>query len=54
MTWGHLLFAGMTTVYILVGVALEERDLRHAFGGTYEDYRRQVGMIVPRIGRSGR
>lgn len=51
MTWGHLLFAGMTTAYILVGVLLEERDLKHAFGGTYEEYRRQVGMLVPRIGR---
>jgi protein-S-isoprenylcysteine O-methyltransferase Ste14 len=51
MTWGHLLFAGMTTAYILVGVFLEERDLKHAFGGKYEEYRRQVGMLVPRIGR---
>ncbi|HEY1378706.1 MAG TPA: isoprenylcysteine carboxylmethyltransferase family protein [Gemmataceae bacterium] len=47
MTWGHLLFAGMTTAYILVGVNLEERDLRAAFGIAYEDYRRQVGMVVP-------
>ena len=51
MTWGHLLFAGVTTAYILVGVFLEERDLKHAFGGTYEEYRRRVGMIAPRIGR---
>jgi protein-S-isoprenylcysteine O-methyltransferase Ste14 len=50
MTWGHLLFAGMTTAYIVVGVRLEERDLRRAFGGTYEEYRRQVGMLVPRAG----
>lgn len=48
MTWGHLLFAGMTTAYIFVGVFLEERDMTHAFGVTYEEYRRRVGMIVPR------
>lgn len=47
MTLGHLLFAGTTTAYIFVGVSLEERDLRNAFGGGYEEYQRQVGMIVP-------
>lgn len=52
MTWGHMLFSGMTTAYIFLGVFLEERDLRHAFGRSYEKYGRQVGMIVPWIGRS--
>ena len=50
MTWGHLLFAVMTTAYILVGVGLEERDLRQTFGGTYDEYRQQVSMLFPRIG----
>ena len=47
MTWGHLLFASLTTAYIVIGVQLEERDLRTAFGRTYEEYREQVSMIVP-------
>jgi protein-S-isoprenylcysteine O-methyltransferase Ste14 len=51
MTWGHLLFAALTTVYILIGVRLEERDLRAAFGRRYEAYSRRVPMLVPRIGR---
>ena len=50
MTWGHLLFAVMTTAYIFVGVRLEERDLRNAFVGTYDQYRQQVSMLVPRLG----
>jgi protein-S-isoprenylcysteine O-methyltransferase Ste14 len=54
MTWGHLLFAAMTTVYILVGISLEERDLRGVLGGAYENYRKQVSMIVPWIGKGSK
>ena len=48
MSVGHLLFAIATTGYILIGIALEERDLVAQFGDTYRRYREQVGMLIPR------
>ena len=47
MTVGHLVFAIGTTAYILIAIQIEERDLVSIHGQTYEDYRRQVSMLLP-------
>jgi methanethiol S-methyltransferase len=51
MTAGHLLFAAVTTGYILIGIQLEEHDLIQQFGDQYRRYRQQAAMLVPLPGR---
>ena len=46
MTVTHLLFAVMTTAYILVAIRLEERDLVAAHP-EYASYRARVPMLIP-------
>jgi protein-S-isoprenylcysteine O-methyltransferase Ste14 len=50
MTVTHLLFALVTTAYILVAIQLEERDLIKAHP-EYAAYRKQVPMLVPGLPR---
>ncbi|HXG99143.1 MAG TPA: methyltransferase [Sphingomicrobium sp.] len=51
MTLGHLLLASGMSVYMVLAIRLEERDLVDLFGTDYEQYRENVGMLAPRLGR---
>ncbi len=54
MTAAHLLFAIVTTAYILVAIQFEEKDLVREFGNTYESYRRRTPMLLPFTARKRR
>jgi protein-S-isoprenylcysteine O-methyltransferase Ste14 len=54
MTVAHLVFALVTTAYILMAIRWEERDLLDTFGRDYAEYRRRTPMLIPRIGRRRR
>lgn len=47
MSTSHMLLSAAMTIYITVGLYLEERDLATFLGQDYEHYRQQVPMIVP-------
>ena len=47
MTVTHLVFAVMSTTYILLAIRWEEKDLIDAHGSQYSDYRERVPMILP-------
>jgi protein-S-isoprenylcysteine O-methyltransferase Ste14 len=47
MTQGHLLFAAVTTAYILVALQIEERTLVYLHGDRYRNYQQRVSMLLP-------
>jgi protein-S-isoprenylcysteine O-methyltransferase Ste14 len=51
MTVGHLLLAAGVSVYMLIAIRYEERDLTDLFGDDYRRYRSGVGMLTPRFRR---
>ena len=51
MTAGHLLLAGGLSIYMLIAIRYEERDLTGLFGDDYRRYRSSVGGLVPRFRR---
>jgi len=47
MSASHLMFAGLMTFYILIGLYFEERDLVRQFGERYLRYQREVPRLLP-------
>jgi methanethiol S-methyltransferase len=47
MSQGRLLFAVVTTTWILIAIQIEERDLVHILGEPYQRYRERTPMLLP-------
>lgn len=52
MTISHLLFAAGTTIYILIAIRWEERDLLDNHGEAYARYRERTPMLIPGLPKS--
>lgn len=47
MAVSHLVFAAVSTAYILIALQSEERDLESIYGEAYRKYKQQVSMLFP-------
>ncbi len=47
-----MLFALEMSIFMLIAIQFEERDLIDVFGDAYRRYRKSTGMLLPGIGRS--
>jgi protein-S-isoprenylcysteine O-methyltransferase Ste14 len=47
MSQGHLLFAVVTTLYVVIAIHIEERTLVYLHGDQYRSYQRRVSMLLP-------
>jgi protein-S-isoprenylcysteine O-methyltransferase Ste14 len=49
MTGAHLLFAVLTSAYILMAIRWEEHDLVIVHGSKYQDYQKRVPKLIPSL-----
>ncbi len=54
MTIGRFLFAATMSLYILIGIAFEERALLRQYGEAYKAYQKDVAMLIPFLNGKGR
>ncbi|MEZ4749216.1 MAG: isoprenylcysteine carboxylmethyltransferase family protein [Bdellovibrionota bacterium] len=50
MSAGHFLFSATMSLYVLVGILFEERELISIHGSAYEVYAARTGKLLPRFG----
>ena len=46
MSASHFILSSLLSLYIVIGVYFEERDLIRNFGDTYKEYRKEIGVFL--------
>ena len=49
MSVTQFIMSSLLTVYIAIGITLEERDLVKTFGETYRQYKNRIATFIPKI-----
>ena len=49
MSVSHFMMSSLFTLYIIVGVYLEEKDLVARFGETYRNYKKEIATLIPKL-----
>ena len=49
MTFAHFVFAFAISAYVLLGMFLEEQDLVAIYGEQYQEYKKAVPMLIPKL-----
>lgn len=49
MSVSHFVMSALFTLYVIIGVYLEEKDLMARFGDTYRKYKKEIATFIPRL-----
>jgi len=49
MSITHFIKATLFTLYMAMDVLLEEKDLMKNFGTTYQNYKKEIAIFIPKI-----
>jgi len=47
--WSYLIMAALMTLYVLIGIQLEEKKLLVEYGESYRAYRSRTAMLIPGV-----
>lgn len=49
MSLTHFVLAVCMTVYVAIGLYFEEKDLMKNFGNTYQQYKKEIAILIPKL-----